>query len=286
MIKIQQLTDISFDRIYDTFNMAFSDYVEPFTSTLEQLKYTFERRGYELDLSFGAFDGDELIGVTLNGLGRWNNESTIYDTGTGVIKQYRKQGVATQLFVDSFPIIKEHKINQYLLEVVKTNTNAVDLYKKLGFTISRNFDFYKFNRNELAFNYDKKLNNVEIRTMKIPNWELFKTFWDFEPSWQNSIDSMNRKIDNMEILGAYIDGKLYGYGIIEKHTGDIPQLAIEKNNRGKGLATKIFYELLNSTSSEHIKFINIDEQNEPFKHFANKLGINAGLGQYEMVLKF
>jgi len=43
---------------------------------------------------------------------------------------------------------------------------------------------------------------------------------------------------------------------------------------------------LEKTSSEHIKIINTDNFYEPFKHFAGKLGIPDGIGQYEMILKF
>ena len=82
-----------------------------------------ERRGFNLDLSFGAFNKDQLVGFTLNGIGDWNGKLTAYDTGTGIIKEFRKKGVATKLFNESLPTLRENNISQYLLEVIRTNTS-------------------------------------------------------------------------------------------------------------------------------------------------------------------
>ena len=235
MIKIKTLSNIPFENIYEAFKNAFSDYVEPLDLTLEQLKYMVERRGCKFELSFGAFNGDDLVGVTLNGVRQWNGEPTVYDTGTGVIKEFRKQGIATKMFNESLPVLRENNITQYLLEVIKTNTAAFDLYKKAGFKVIREFDYYKSAKDELI--YDKIISpkDFEIKVIENPDWEKLQSFWDFKPSWQNSIDSIKRKFVNFKILGIQKKSELVGYGIIENSTGDIPQLAISKNYRQLGL---------------------------------------------------
>ena len=63
MITIKSLTGISIEQIHKTFTKAFSDYVEPLELTVHQLQYMTERRGYNPDLSFGAFDKNELVGI-------------------------------------------------------------------------------------------------------------------------------------------------------------------------------------------------------------------------------
>ena len=45
MIEIKTLEKIPFNKIYVAINDAFSDYVEPFDLTIEELRYMFERRG-------------------------------------------------------------------------------------------------------------------------------------------------------------------------------------------------------------------------------------------------
>ena len=82
MVVIDRLSGISIETIHSTFVKAFSDYDEPIKLSVHQLKYMIERRGVNLDLSFGAFFNDELIGFTLNGIGDWNGKLTAYDSGT------------------------------------------------------------------------------------------------------------------------------------------------------------------------------------------------------------
>lgn len=285
MISIKSLSGVTIQRIYDAFVNAFSDYVEPFNLSYEQLKYMIERRGFDLHLSFGAFNKDELVGFTLNGIGDWNGILTAYDTGTGIIKEFRKKGIATKLFNESLPILRENNISQYLLEVIRTNKSAYELYRKAGFDVTREFDYYISTKDKISINKNKLNKDFPIKEIKTPNWELFKTFWDFIPSWQNSIDSINRKLEYFIILGLFEKDSVVGYGIIEKETGDIPQLSIDKKYRRNGLATTLFYRLLQYSENDEIKIINTPNTFYPFKNFAKSINLTTGFGQYEMLLK-
>ena len=127
-------------------------------------------------------------------------------------------------------------------------------------------------------------NNFKIKELENPDWDELKTFWDFEPSWQNSIDSVKRKIEYFIILGIYYNNTLSGYGVIEKHTGDIPQFAITPPYRRKGCATTLFKYLLEYDEADTFKFVNTDAAYEPFQKFAESINLPAGLGQYEMIM--
>ena len=182
MVEIKQLTNTSFNDIYNAFALAFSDYVVQMKLTEEQLLHMVERRGCDLNLSFGAFDNNKLVGFTLNGVGNWKGKLTAYDTGTGIIKEYRGQGISKRLFNESLPILRENNISNYLLEVIKTNTPAYELYKKMGFSVTRELGFFIIedaNQIIIKEDSDKSLN------IQVPNnedWEVYKSFWDFHPS--------------------------------------------------------------------------------------------------------
>lgn len=284
MIKIKQLTSTSIEEIHEAFSRAFADYVEPFDLTKDQLQYMIERRGCDFNLSVGAFHEDKLVGLTLNGMGEWNGKRTAYDTGTGVVKEFRKQGIATKMFVESLPILKEHGISQYLLEVICENTSAFELYKKAGFKVVRNFDYFIAEKGNLKFGNKSISDEFSIREIEKPNWNLFKTFWEFNPSWQNSIDSINRKFEFFKTLGVFKKDELVGYGIIEKHTGDIPQFAIRKEYRRMKIGTVLLKELSAYGENKIIKFVNTESTYEPLKKFAENIEFPVGLGQYEMTL--
>jgi GNAT superfamily N-acetyltransferase len=128
-------------------------------------------------------------------------------------------------------------------------------------------------------------NNFQIKEIENPDWDELKSFWDFEASWQNSIDSVKRKIEYFKILGIFDKENLAGYGIIERHTGDIPQFAIAPQYRRKGCATTLFKYLLEYDKTDTFKFVNTDAEYEPFQKFAESINIPPGLGQYEMIMQ-
>ncbi len=281
---IKPLTDTTIEQIHEAFLEAFSDYAEPVTFSVEQLKHMIERRGYQADISFGAFEKGTLVGFTLNGLGEWNSVLTAYDTGTGVHKKYRSKGIATQIFEASLPALKEKHIKQYLLEVIQVNASAIDLYKKLGFNISRTFDYYVANKSDLVVPKSEFVSTISINKIQKPDWDFLKTFWDMAPSWQNSIDAIERKRDCFKIYTICKGNTIIGYGIIEPTTGDIPHLAICKAHRQNGYGTALFFHILNQIDQDQFKLININSTLKNFKAFTRHLNLTPGHGQFEMIL--
>ncbi len=285
MIAIKPLKNTSIEDIHQAFTKAFADYEEPFDMTIEQLQYMIERRGFKSELSFGAFEGDELVGFTLNGIGLWNNKLTAYDTGTGIVKAYRKQGIATRIFKESLPVLKQKNVAQYLLEVIKTNTKAFELYKKAGFEVLREFDYWVSPIDLLTIKANQTDINLRLKELADPDWSRFMTFWDFYPSWQNSKDAIIRKIDAFKFAGIFDGEILIAYGIIEKHTGDIPQFGVARDYRRKGMGTLLFKWFSETSNSANLKIINTDFKNEGIRKFIKSMGFKPGFGQHEMLLK-
>ena len=285
MISIKQLSDINVETIHEVFVKAFADYVVPCNLSFHQFKYFIERNGYNSDLSFGAFNNDELVGFILNGIGKWNGKLTAYDTGTGIIKAFREKGIATKMLNELLPVLCDNNISQYLLEVIRSNTPAYEFYKKAGFEVTREFDYYISTKDKLGFKKSKLGGKFPVMEIDDPDWDLFRTFWDIVPSWQNSIDSISRKFDYFKILGIFDNDNILGYCVIEKETGAISQLGIDKKHRRKGLCTTLLRHLLQYSESNEIKIINICASYDPFKKFADSINLTPGFGQYEMLLK-
>lgn len=281
-MKIKTLENLQFSEIHSAFNKAFADYELPpmKESELKQMVY---RRGFVPELSFGAFDGKDLVSLTLNGIGTWNGIKTAYDTGTGTIKEFRGQGLAKQIFTESIPVLKKAKISQYLLEVLQHNDKAVNLYKKQGFEVSREFYYYVEEKKNIKFSIKSNLNNLEIKNINNPNLKIAPSFWEFYPSWQNNNNSIQRRLADFKILGAYTSGKLVGYIVSELNTGDITQLAVDKNYRRKGIATKLLQNILPEIISKSLKFINTDIKDNSMYSFLNELNLKPIGKQYEMI---
>lgn len=282
MITIRSLANIDFEIIYEAFKNAFADYDMPLL-TSNQLLQMITRRGFNSILSFGAFNDNELVSFTLNGIGNWNGKNTAYDTGTGTINEYRGKGLAKKIFQESVPVLKENGISQYLLEVLQQNDKAINLYKNQGFEVIREFDYYTANKKDIKFSNRELNDNYLIKEVEIPDYIIVNTFWDFSPSWQNSFDSINRTAQNFKTIGVFNDSKLVGYGITELNTGDITQLAVHKNHRRKGIGTILLKQLINNIPGESIKIINIDKKDILIKSLLKSIDIQPDGSQFEMI---
>jgi len=118
------------------------------------------------------------------------------------------------------------------------------------------------------------------------NWEHLIDFWDFTPSWQNSIDSINAVPDSFIYSLARLDNMIVGYGIIDKKTGDIAQIGVDKNYRRKGIGRSIVTDLLKNTESQKVSVLNVVKESISTKDFLLELGFEYGVGQYEMINEY
>lgn len=157
-MEVKSLGNTSLDKLFEAFRQAFADYEIQLNKA--ELLTMLKRRGFDPSLSFAVFDGEKIVSFTCNGTGNFYEIPTAYDTGTGTLKDYRGQGLATQVFEYSIPYLKEAGIKEYLLEVLQHNTGAVSVYSKLGFEVTREFYYFR-QKNELI--------NREIKAVNPPN---------------------------------------------------------------------------------------------------------------------
>ena len=271
------LTTADFHSLYECFLDAFSDYQVSLQMSEEQFEQRVKRDGLELELSAGAFDGERMIGFYMNGRGMWKGKLTAYDAGTGVIPSNRRRGVAEGLFDFVVPRLKERGITQYLLEVLISNEGAVALYRKLGFDEVRRLAVLR------ASGPLKPLGDVEgvsLSRLEEPDWDAFCAYWDGEPSWQNSIDAVERARDQCEIIGAFVDEKCVGYGIVFKPSGILMQLAVAQAFRRRGIGSRILAAL---SGDSILKTNNVDEELKGTLAFYEACGFEIGLRQFEMI---
>ena len=283
---INPLSNISLEKIYKTFVEAFSDYHVKFTLSFDDFLFMMNRRGMNRDLSFGAFENERLLGFTLNGIGLWNGFLTAYDTGTGIIPDYRKKGLAKRIFHESLPVLRQNNIKQYLLEVLKQNKVAYELYIKLGFEVNREFDYYVFKKNDIKnYAFAKCPDKIRIEETDEIDWAKAISFFDFEPSWQNSLEAIKRSFDSYFRIAAYKNENLVGFGFLQKSNGDIPQIAVNKDFRRKGIGSAIFRKLIDINQIENFQIINTEKTDIGMKKFLEHFNIFPSGGQYEMILK-
>jgi ribosomal protein S18 acetylase RimI-like enzyme len=283
MIEIKSLKTVGYDELFEAFSAAFADYELQLSYT--QLRKMLDRRGYLPELSFGAFDDNALISFTCNGTGIYNNKKTAYDTGTGTVKSYRGQKLAGSIFQHSLPYLREAGITQYLLEVLKHNPAAISVYTKQGFEVTREFSYFIEPLENILI--DKLLKNNEIKIIDggIDDILPLSDWCDFEPSWQNSFASIERQPGSFVIKIAIHDEIPVGYCVFEPCSGDITQIAVDRNFRRRGAGSALLAEALKICSANEIKLINTDNHQPGIGCWAEYAGLKRKGEQYEMILQ-
>jgi ribosomal protein S18 acetylase RimI-like enzyme len=280
-MEILSLAAIGFDHLYNAFSEAFKDYELQLSPN--ELEVMISRRGYVPELSFGAFENGRLVSFTLNGIGQFNGTKTAYDTGTGTIEAFRGQGLASRIFQYSIPELKKAGVSQYLLEVLQHNAGAIAVYQKQGFGVSREFNYFVERAENVRLDDCQLPAGYRIQPIDLNLKEQMISCQNFTPSWQNSFESVERRLPDFRLWGAFEGETLAGYCIFEPNSGDITQLAVSPTHRNRGLATCLLREAAPTNRHKNLKLINTDTQCEPMTCWAESIGLNLQGKQFEMV---
>lgn len=284
-MEIKSLRNIGFDVLFEAWSRAFAEYDMQLNK--RQLQSMLKRRGFNTELSFAAFEGDEIAAFTCNGIGNFKGIPTAYDTGTGTLKEYRGQGLATRIFEYSIPYLKKNGVGQYLLEVLQHNLKAVSVYKNIGFEVSREFNYFMQNSSEVR--NEVKIPGIPYEIKPINIWKFDKVmpeFQDFYPSWQNSFESVRRTPEVFVSLGVFTEGRLIGYCVSEPGSGDITQIAVDRKYRRKGFGSLLFRKMVELNKYDYVKAINTEINCDvPLKSFLEAKNIPLRGKQFEMIKK-
>lgn len=272
-----------FSRLYSTFIEAFSDYVFPFALTETQFRNHIILNAVDLERTVGCIEGGKLVGFSLNGFGEWEGKATVYDAGTGVLPAYRRQGISDAMFEMMLPVFAATGVEQFLLEVITSNHRAIRLYDKLGFHAVRELALLQCD-SEIKIGHNLQ-QTAKIRELTDPDWDHLTTFWDGKPSWQNSVAALKRSAALKRILAAFVDGSCVGYIVFSAKFGRVAQIAVDKEQRNKGIGTALVQKMQEQTADGYsLQVINIDKSlSNVMKFFANR-GFYERLSQHEMVM--
>lgn len=277
-MEFKTLANITTDELLSVFNYSFSDYVVPFHLTKEVLISKIAAEKLDMSLSAGAFEDGKLVGFILQSEKVENGEKIIYNGGTGVIPESRGKGLVRKMYDFIIPVLKERNANTLLLEVIEGNQPAFRAYENLGFSVVRRL---------LCFNgsiqQTKENAEVSIKDLKDFQWELLRSFWDIEPSWQGSVFVLDPMPESYITLGAYDGDQLVGYIVYGPEAKKIYQFAVDKNYRNRGIGTKLFNAIREKNGEQTIALNNVDDSSESTSKFlSEKLGLNNWLSQFEM----
>lgn len=277
-MEIKSLKGTSRKDILNAFNKSFSDYFVPFKLNEEQLASKMIADKTDLELSVGVFENQKLIAFILHGFDIINNENVVYNGGTGVIPKKRGLGLTKQMYIFSLPVLEKKGIDKIILEVISNNIQAIKSYKKSGFRTTRELACFKGN-----FQIAKSNGEVQIKELENYQWDLMQSFWDVNTTWQNSKNVMSKMRRDNDSFGAYIKNQLVGYIIYTPKSKRIRQIAVHKDFRKIGVASKLIAQLAKKYGNA-FSVINVDKKAKSMTRFFNSVGFENYIEQLEMEL--
>lgn len=283
-LVIKSLENTSVESIHATFVAAFSDYqVDVSYMTPHVMANRFIKNGFRPSLSAGVFDDGKLKGFTVVGTGMFKGELSAFDIMTGLVKDYRGKGLASKMFEFIEKEVKNAGVRKFYLEVLQENKPAIQAYEKTGFRKVRGLNCYVIKTGQFA--QAKQIQSVVFIT-KSEHKDIsdFKEFLDYEPSWENHPDSIQRISDQKDIYIARSYGQVVGVIVYYPTLNWIMSLAVKKDYRRKGIATAMLEYLMATLHpvTNEVKILNIPSDDASLNIFLMKSGFEYTVSQYEM----
>ena len=259
MVAIRALSGVSWDQLAAAFEEAFSDYAVKMAMPAQALAAMQVRRGYEAAASYGAFDGERLVGFVLT----CRDGDRAYNSGTGVVPSHRRAGIAREL-VEA--VIANVRPREYVLEVLEDNAPAIAFYCTEGFVETRRFQ---------CWTYDGP--RARLPVLAAPDLDAIATFADVEPAWQNSLASIRRAPEPWIAIG---DAR--GAAIVFPASGDVPLLAVAREARRRGIGTRLLAGAA-AAAGRPLHLLNLDDRDRGLAQFLAAAGARPFVRQLEMV---
>lgn len=278
-MEFKTLVGVGPSQLLETINLSFADYIFPMQLTSSKLQLKMLSEQIDLSISVGVFDQGKLVALILHGKKEVNGNLHAYNAITGVIPTYRKQKLTVKMYEYILPQLKAQGFTLIQLEAITNNVPALKSYIEVGFSISRILECYKGKVKQLrSATLDE---NIEITT----DWKAndLDWIWDWNPTWQNDIKSIENVRESVTGILYKIEGKIIGYLLFNNVTKRVQQFAVAREYRDQHIASKLFNALTHHTGDEEIQIINLQAEVSGAK-FLNRIGFELFLKQYEMIL--
>jgi len=269
-ITVQSLACVDVQTLRSCFNAAFKNYYTPIQLTREQFADKIITEAIDLKLSFGIFDGDELVGFILNGIDIAGNQKVTYNAGSGILPEYRGYKLSYLLYEHSIKQLKEAGVTKIILEVIEQNIPAIKIYQHFGFVVTRKLNSYMGKpvlREQLP---------VEIETLASPDWELIRKNCEWKPSWQYSTNCIKRAQSNYTLQVASSNKLPVAYCISNFSTGTIAHFGCSEIDAKEKYLSALFKQVNGLNNNQYTSVINVDTN----ALYANTFLLSIGLSRY------
>lgn len=272
MYRYQDLEGVPLGTIAGCLNSAFSDYPLPVHLSEADLAKLCSVSGVDRKLSFGAFSDGVLVGCILDSCGLYQGHRVVFDVATGVIPAYQGKQVFTGLFSFALRTLEKYQIERYHLEVLQQNERAIALYKRLGFSISRELIVLSGSASEDG------QRSGRVRYASFAEFDLQQVSGTMrnEPSYEHSDGILELHPELYSV--AYIeDAGISAWCVFLTETGQIFQLGCRDMQALKEVVQALLVRY------PHVTIKNLDSREQQVLELLTSLRSKVVAKQYEMV---
>lgn len=269
-ITVQSLACIDIQALRNCFNNVFKNYYVPLQLSRDQFADKLSTEAVDLKLSFGIFDGDEIVGFVLNGIDIAGNQKITYNAASGILAEYRGYRLSYMLYEHSIQQLKAAGAVKIILEVIEQNIAAIKIFEHFGFTVNRKLNSYVGKpvlREQLL---------VEIETLSSPDWELIKRNCEWKPSWQYSTNCIKRGQSNYTLQVASSNKLPVAYCISNFNTGTIAHFGCSEIDAKEQYLSALFKQVNGVNNNQTTSVINVDTN----ALYANTFLLSIGLSRF------
>lgn len=275
-VSLLPAATVNLDSLVNLFNAAYSDYVVPIQLTAEQLRNTFQHYAMDLDASYAAVDGENLVGLGFLA----KRDSRGWIGGMGVVPSHRRQGIGRLIMQALLDSARKAGMDTVQLEVIEGNTFAYNLYLTLGFKAMRRLLIaQRFDAPDLIPDA-----SVVVQPSSVHDaLGLYDAFHTTPNPWQRECASLHYA-DDLSAWIAYQKGQPTAY-IIGRITPHMIQImdAASAHSADNSLKTLIAY-LHRAAPERPSSMVNLGEDDPVWRVFAG-VGYEETMAQLEMVYR-
>ena len=220
-MTIYQASSVTMAELATVFNQAFSDYLIEVYFTRDSLGEYVHRHGLDMDASLVIGADGLLVGLLLTG----SDSGTTWNAGMGIHPEWRRRGLGSELLDEWLAISRRAGLDRALLEVIKQNLVATNLYMSRGFREVRAYQGFE---GRPAWKARAPLNPDQVERVDVE--ELIPVYRKGH-SWQKRPDVL-RRLGTFEALRT-VDGA--GYLIYENVGGLMYIFDMTPNDAGRAL---------------------------------------------------
>lgn len=222
MITIKRMSDCTFAEVTKAWNRGFEGYFIPITMTEEMMLQRLANEGCVTSLSVVAFDGDEPIGLVVNGLRTIGGQKVAWNGGTGVATEYRRQGVGRQLMDATLALYREAGVEVATLEAMSQNSKAIALYEQKGYEVIDRLLFWQ-QSGPLPAQAFNAPNQSDYRVRSVLAQEVAALpYYAADAAWQNHWQSSR---DGLALVVEDSNGQAVGYALYKPMLNEAGQVS-------------------------------------------------------------